>query len=341
MNYNILEFETYVRECCTLTTDELFVRLEHYGFRLVHHGSEPYGKQGKLIHNRYAYRPGKFATSPLLVCHADTVRECLEYACDYETMRVVSSELDDRLGIACLLYSLSIGNSLSDCAMLICDNEEIASSTAAQFTDDALDLAGLSSHYPNWLMEFDRHGIDVVTYQYENDTLHSLLESVGMVIGSGTFSDISLMSELGRSGMNVGVGYHREHTLQCYAVLYDTLLQLERANSFCERYGDIVLKYEVPRYEKYSGRSSDRYRWDDWKDDYSYEYARKDVKAVVEPIVSGLWDNPADDDELNELEDCECCDILCHEQDMLDWNDYRVCEQCYADFIQVDVSNIE
>ena len=102
-----------------------------------------------------------------------------------------------------------------------------------------------------------------------------------------------------------------------------------------------MLKYEVPRYEKYSGRSSDRYRWDDWKDDYSYEYARKDVKAVVEPIVSGLWDNPADDDELNELEDCECCDILCHEQDMLDWNDYRVCEQCYADFIQVDVSNIE
>jgi len=336
---NVEQFELIVRECCTLSTDDRFRRLcEVYGFTLTHHGSESWGKKGATIHNRYAYRPGKYADSPLLVCHADTVREDLAYSYDAERMVVTSSELDDRLGIACMLYSLLLGNALSECAMLVCDNEEIASTTASQFTDDTLAMNGTSeSGLPVWLMEFDRRGVDVVTYVYGNDTFHSLLESVGFTIGEGSFSDISSMVDIGRSGVNVGVGYHSEHSTRCHARLSDTLLQLARANQFCEFYSCVTLRYTAPVYKR---GKYDRFDYDGYYDDDRPLFSSTGAKLSVTPVIDDMWDNPIDNDidELlsspdSELEVCECCEAITHEQDMLDFGGQRICEQCYADFV--------
>jgi len=333
LNMNVEEFELVVRECCTLTTDDMFAQLvDVYGFTLTHHGSEQWGKKGAMIHNRYAYRPGKYADSPLLVCHADTVLGNLSYSYDVERLVVTSSELDDRLGIACMLYSLLLGNALSECAMLVCDNEEIASTTASTFTDDTLAMNGMTeTGLPVWLMEFDRRGVDVVTYVYGNDTFHSLLESVGFTIGEGSFSDISSMTDLGRSGVNVGIGYHSEHSTKCHARLSDTLLQLGRAVQFCEFYSCVTLRY-TPRVQKYG--KYDRFSYDGYYDDDRPLFSSTGAKLSLTPVVDDMWDNPLDiEDDVNELESCECCECLTHEQDMLDWHGCRICEQCYCDVI--------
>lgn len=339
-DYNVERFEQIVRIVCTMTTDELFEYLAEFGFFVTNHGSEPYGKNGAIIHDRYAYRPGYGPESPLLVCHADTVRRCLAYEYDAERSVVVSSELDDRLGIACMLYVIELSSGLSDCAMLVCDNEEIAASTARTFTDDIIASLGLSSvGYPNWLMEFDRHGTDVVCYDYENDTLSSLLEHAGFEIGVGSFSDISSMTDLGRSGVNVGIGYHREHTLQCYADLTDTLKQLGRAETFYQLFGHIALKFTPPkRYGgKYSRFGYDGYYDDDWKD--------TSVKGIgsklsLTPVPSlDMWDNPMDDEDTadyidaTEIINCECCDTPNHLDDLVDWHGQIICDQCYSDYI--------
>lgn len=342
-DYNLERFEQIVRTVCTMTTDDLFEYLKGFGFFITHHGSEPYGKNGSVIHDRYAYRPGYGPESPLLVCHADTVRRCLAYEYDAEHNTVVSSELDDRLGIACMLYVIELGSGLSDCAMLVCDNEEIAASTATTFTDDVIASLGLSnSGYPNWLMEFDRHGTDVVCYGYENDTFSSLLEHAGFEIGVGSFSDISSMTELGRSGVNVGVGYHREHTLQCYANLTDTLKQLGRAEMFYALFGHIALKYTpTKRYGRYS---SDRFKYDGFYDD---DDAWRDVKLKgigsklsLTPVPAmDMWDNPIDDEDVadyvdgTEILNCECCDTPNHLDDLIDWHGQIICDQCYSDYI--------
>lgn len=343
-DYNVERFEQIVRTVCTMTTDDLFEYLAEFGFILTNHGSELYGKNGSVIYDRYAYRPGTNADSPLLVCHADTVRRCLAYEYDADRSVVTSSELDDRLGIACMLYVIELGSGLSNCAMLVCDNEEIAASTATTFTDDVLASLGLSSAgYPNWLMEFDRHGTDVVCYDYENDTFSSLLEHAGFEIGVGSFSDISSMTELGRSGVNVGVGYHREHTLQCYADLTDTLKQLGRAEVFYSLFGHIALRYTPPkRYGRYSSDrlSYDRYLDDDWND----ISVKTTGKLTLSPVPSlDMWDNPIDENgDMIDVEDyvdgteilnCECCDVPNHLDDLIDWHGSVICDQCYADYI--------
>jgi hypothetical protein len=338
LDMNVEEFELVVRECCTLTTDDMFARLvEVYGFTLTHHGSETWGKSGRMIHNRYAYRPGKYADSPLLVCHADTVLGNLSYSYDSERMVVTSSELDDRLGIACMLYSLLQGNALSECAMLVCDNEEIASTTASTFTDDTLAMNGTSeAGLPVWLMEFDRRGTDAVTYVYGNDTFHSLLESVGFTIGEGSFSDISSMTDIGRSGVNVGIGYHNEHSTRCHARLSDTLTQLGRAVQFCEFYSCLTLRYTPPAFKR---GKYDRTNYDGYYDDDRPLFSSTGAKLSLTPIVDDMWDSPLDEldellaDEASELEVCECCEAITHEQDMLDFGGQRICEQCYADFV--------
>jgi hypothetical protein len=231
-----------------------------------------------------------------------------------------------------MLYSLLTGNALSECAMLVCDNEEIASTTASTFTDDTLAMNGTSeAGLPVWLMEFDRRGVDVVTYAYGNDTFHSLLESVGFTIGEGSFSDISSMTDIGRSGVNVGIGYHNEHSTRCHARLSDTLLQLARAVQFCEFYSTITLRY-TPRVQKYG--KYDRFAYDGYYDDDRPLFSSTGAKLSLTPVVDDMWDNPLDiEDDVNELESCECCECLTHEQDMLDFGGQRICEQCYADFI--------
>lgn len=220
-------FQSTLREICKLPTDDVFLLAEELNFEIVNRRSR-----------RYAFRPGCSTDSPMIVCHADTVlhggHEGHEYR--YSKGRAYSIALDDRLGIACMVNAIRQKTFLGDCAMLICDEEEIGRSSAAIFDMDI---------FPNFLVELDRRGTDVVSYEYDSVLLQSLLHSVDFQTGSGSFSDICYLESLGVVGFNVGIGYHEEHSHQCYADLVDTFSQLQKLQKFVERFGDIRLEHEI------------------------------------------------------------------------------------------------
>lgn len=300
---NIERLETMVQFLCQRTTDEVFEHLKLWGFA-VHHDLS--------LTKRYAVKHGTTLDRPLLVCHADTVLSSTAYSYDDITGTVVSSELDDRLGIAVMLCLLSDG---IDVSCLVCDNEETGATTATQFAKE-------SNLAPVWMTEFDRRGVDVVCYAYETPILCSLLEHCGLTIGQGSFSDISSLESLGVIGFNLGVGYHREHSLKCFANLHDTLRQVGLWLDWYHWLANVRLSH-VPE-PKY-GTST---RYDAWE-----FHERYTSKILDNPRVDD-WDGPSDDpDDLDGLESCECCECLTHPDDMTDFGAQRICDQCFADYI--------
>ena len=132
---------------------------------------------------------------------------------------IMCPQLDDRLGVWILLDVLPKMNIQVD--VLLTTGEESCRSTGEFFTP--------IKDY-NWVVEFDRAGSDVVFYQYE-DFAPSWK---GWKIGDGSFSDISVMDHLGVMCANVGIGYHAQHTKNCWADLRETAAQVKH---FAEFYG--------------------------------------------------------------------------------------------------------
>ena len=210
MKICIETLEGYVRECCTKTRQECFVWLEkHHGFEVIGSGDE-----------RFAIRLG---VVPIVgVCHIDTVLADVAYKYNKANQTVSSTELDDRLGLACWLY-------LSDChnispTIVCCDNEEVGQSTG----DYAADYIREHNIPCNWIIELDRRGTDVVSYDYSCPLWDNLLGQFFLAVGQGSFSDVSRMEALGVKGCNVAIGYYSEHTKRCHAKLDETADQLER-----------------------------------------------------------------------------------------------------------------
>lgn len=322
---NVSSLSEHVRQCCTITVDDVFQHLlPAYGWSVTDHGVRNSGKKRynikgskcvempePIIRDRYAYRPGRADSSVCLVVHADTVLADLQYVYDVDNAVVISSELDDRLGLAILTDAIERKSVLSQCAMLVCDNEEIGQSTASIFADETLSK-------PNWLMEFDRRGSDVVCYDYENNTWSALLTHVGFTVGKGSFSDICKMGSLEVSGVNVGVGYHREHSTHCYACLHDTVAQVKRSEELVKLFGNVRLTH-VPRYAKYgthnaysitSVKSISLPDNDDWWQYRKYVEPITPVKLMptLAPLDQCLEVSADIDDKVY----CKVCGIVCN-----------------------------
>lgn len=109
--------------------------------------------------------------------------------------RITCPQLDDRLGLWCLLDLLPSLGVKSD--ILLTDSEEIGRSTARYFDTP--------KRY-NWMYQFDRRGVDTVLYEYDSEENRERLEEHGLACGDGSFSDICMLSHLGCSGWNVGTG---------------------------------------------------------------------------------------------------------------------------------------
>lgn len=293
---NVQRLETMVQFLCTITTDDVFQHLKLWGFTVCHERCKT---------KRYAVRQGSTIDRPLLVCHADTVKGSSAYQYDDATGVVVSAELDDRLGIAVILCLLSEG---IDVSCLICDNEETGNSTASVFARET-DLV------PVWMTEFDRRGIDVVCYEFETPVLCSLLEHCGFTIGQGSFSDISSLESLGVIGFNVGVAYHKEHSLQCHANLRQTLDQAKLWLEWYNWLSGVRLAHE----QRTVYRSSTRYDAWSFQDQYT-------SKILDNPRVDD-WDN----DIFDSLELCDHCGNYCDAETMCEFSGGSVCECCIVD----------
>lgn len=215
----------HLKSLCLSTVSQVFTSSKALGFKL-------YASKDR----KYAFRPGDSPTSPLVVAHVDTVVAGGNGKHNYAVKGdlVNSIALDDRLGVACMFDAISLKKPLADCAMLLCDDEEIGCSTAQIFKHKIS---------PNFLVELDRRGTDVVCYEYESDLLIGLLKYAGFKLGSGSFSDICYLNHYGVCGFNIGVGYHQEHTVQCYANLKDTSAQLARLDVFLAKFRDVRLDW--------------------------------------------------------------------------------------------------
>ncbi len=160
--------------------------------------------------------------SPVLgVVHLDTVLNWDIPGYDSVTDTVFGPQLDDRLGLWCILDLLPSLGIVSD--ILLTDSEETGNSTAQYFQPN--------KKY-NWLYQFDRNGMKSALYQYHTDTLANTLESSGLPVEWGTYSDICMLSGLGCAGINIGTGYYNEHMHTCFARLSETRSQVQRFAAF-------------------------------------------------------------------------------------------------------------
>lgn len=140
--------------------------------------------------------------------------------------------LDDRLGVFTILDILpSLGIKVD---ILFTDSEEIGQSTAQYFQTE--------KQY-KWLVEFDRRGDDVVTYDYNDPDWENAIGTC-FRLGWGTFSDISHLGHLGASAMNIGVGYYREHSVNCHFLINEYVAQIKRFQKFHAAFHDTAFPHQ-------------------------------------------------------------------------------------------------
>jgi hypothetical protein len=186
----------------------------------------------------------------LAVAHMDVALESAAFN-TVETpddLFILSSALDDRLGIFTILHLLPQFNIKVD--ILFTTEEEMCMSSAQEFPDFC------DKDY-NWIVEFDRAGTDVVLYEYEtNVDLTDDLKSVGFEIGIGSYSDIRELEQMGVGAFNIGIGYHFQHTDQCCASMLQLATQLTKLQQFYEEFKDVqydhrAIPTEIPKYNRF------------------------------------------------------------------------------------------
>lgn len=152
----------------------------------------------------------------LAVGHLDYVDWSDKPTIDFKQMTVSNCfQLDDRLGVWVILHLLPHLYPDLKYDILLCDSEEVGRSTAKdwEFGDKKY----------NFGFEFDRAGIDAVTYEYSDKHWDEAVSEF-VSLGRGAFSDICYLERLGCKMVNVGTGYYDQHSAWCWADLEETII---------------------------------------------------------------------------------------------------------------------
>lgn len=166
----------------------------------------------------------------LAVAHLDTVVRSRRFVQTGDF--VISGRLDDRLGVHIILDILPALGVQVD--ILLTEGEEIMQSTANWFRPE--------KRY-KWIVEFDRSGTDVVLYQYEIQQAIDAVQSVGGIVGQGSYSDICDL-QLDCCGFNFGTGYYRQHSSQSYAYLTHVNDMIHLFLQFYHKYKDTEFLFD-------------------------------------------------------------------------------------------------
>lgn len=191
----------------------------------------------------------------LAVAHRDTVLGSKKFARTKDG-RVICAELDDRLGCYIILDLLPRLGLTYD--ILLTEGEESGQSTAKDFEPPE------GKKY-NWIFEFDRRGHDVVFYGYHAKEWEKAFRDKGFNIGHGSFSDIAELESLGCKAVNIGCGYHSEHSMNCHMIPSQTIDQVKKFVAFYEQNKDT----HFPHVEGTREYRTTYYRTRDY--DYSYD----------------------------------------------------------------------
>lgn len=189
-------------------------------------------------------RPIWFKGSPnstvLAVAHLDVVNT-FPVTFEKKDKEVTSVALDDRLG-AFVIFSELMRLGID---VLFTTDEELGQSSASSFE---------TTKQYNWMFSFDRHGEDVVMYQYHEFWYNDFFKLFDFPSTSfGSYSDIASLDKLHCIGFNFGVGYYGEHSPKCHANLDIVIKQLSRWYQFYLRFKDIKFPYvSRPKYGRYN-----------------------------------------------------------------------------------------
>lgn len=251
----------------------------------------------------------------LAVAHLDNVNPAtsvkgfghVNYRGTNNEKRVYCPQFDDRLGAYILLDLLPgiFGGTPYD--ILLTTNEEIGMSTARNFLPPA------GKDY-NWMVEFDRRGEDVVFYDYENPDWRAAFLDAGFRVGSGSFSDVAALKFLRICGVNIGVGYHDEHSKYAYMIENELIPQLEKFYRFFMLYKDTKFPFDPAvhkrTYTTYQSGWTSEWNWQDrtWSTYNSPASGRNQKPGAkvhsLPPTTSTLHrEKPAQDDVNDELYD--------------------------------------
>ena len=169
----------------------------------------------------------------LFVAHLDTVQT--PKFIKRSKKRIYAQGLDDRLG--CMTaYELSQELKAD---LLLTDHEESIRSTAEFHT---------CKDY-NWIVEFDREGNDVVTYDCDSVEFLDELEKY-FIVGFGSFSDIAILST-DACCFNLGLGHKKSHSKDSYVHLHTYKQQVQRFRQFYTRYKDTKFIRDAKQYDDY------------------------------------------------------------------------------------------
>lgn len=213
--------------------------------------SSPWGDKLDTPNGPYFFQDNR--TKILGVAHLDTVLNATPYR---HGSTIFAPQLDDRLGVWCLLNALPRLGVTVD--ILLTTGEEKCQSTAYYFDPP---------RPYNWVVEFDRMGKDVVFYQYSEDRQWvSAWENAGFVSNWGSYSDIADLEHLEVCAANVGIGYHCPHTPYCWARLNDTKRQLCQFATFWQANKDREFLYtrSIKQDTPYWPEKEDYYDYDGW-----------------------------------------------------------------------------
>ena len=185
---------------------------------------------GKTIENPLGELIFQDNNAPILgVAHLDSVSyQEPVFVKQNKGIFIICPQLDDRLGVWTLL------NLKFNCDILLTDCEETGKSTGQFFHPE--------KQY-NWIFSFDRGGTDAVTYDYWGDKWDALIAQYYQ-IGWGSFSDICFMEHLGCKGVNVGIGYYKQHTLLCHASIERSVELKKRFEKFTKKYSNEFFPHE-------------------------------------------------------------------------------------------------
>lgn len=255
--------------------------------------------------------------APVLGCvHLDFVDVAHKWGYDKKRQRVYTPRLDDRAGVFILLDVLpSLGIHLD---LLLTDSEECGRSTAKRFVGwcDSAGGPGRPAGY-NWLAQFDRRGKDAVCYDYRySDAWTAALKGAGFDLGIGSFSDIAALYDLGLCGVNIGVGYHGEHTTHCYGDLGEMVLNLNNFRRFYASSSGVRFPFEASMRPVYTAPA-----WRGWHEGDEYGYP---VRPPVRYWPSRAERRAATAAAAKDDEICQNCGDRTHWRDMGD----VFCKEC-------------
>lgn len=170
-----------------------------------------------------------------MVAHADTVKRpgVFQPVKGRDDTRIFSPTWDDRVGVYVYTYLKKMGIAID---FLLTEGEEQRKSTALWF--DA------PKKY-NWMFSFDRNGTDAVCYQYGEEKLNYRLGKHGFNVGWGSYSCIRDLEHLGIQGMNIGSGYHNNHSEWGYLSVKELRRNLGKFLDFYREYKGIRMLHDL------------------------------------------------------------------------------------------------